>query len=126
VLVPADVAMAFEASPQNPAHAEYAGGHFFYVPKDTDKLRFDVDTRLSILFPDGKRKDFGASDRVEGKTYIEVDVPPAWRGQVWQTFPQTRGTFYFLNIPTYLSFHRNQMVLPQQVIEMDKLKAASR
>ncbi len=119
--VPPNAPMVFEASASMPAHSEYSGHHYFYVPQDTSKLRFDVDIRLSLLDPDGVRTDYSPKDRVPGKSYIEIDVPEEHRGRVWSTFPQTRGKFYFLNIPPYLSFYRSMMFTPREVAEADQL-----
>lgn len=122
ITVPADATLAIEASYDNPLHGEYSGGHFFYVPRGTKKLLLSANGRLSLLVPGYKRVDLGESDRDPAHGYIAFDVPSGADGQVWQTFHQTRGNFYFINIPPYIMPHRARMVLPRDLAGKEGLQ----
>lgn len=120
--VPADATLAIEASPSRRLHGEYTGGHFFYVPRGTRKLHLNVSGRLSLMIPGKGRLDLSEADRDPKLGYIALDVPKGADGAVWQTFHQTRGTFYFINIPPYVMPHRAHMALPADLAAKEGLK----
>jgi hypothetical protein len=122
LVVPPDTRLVIEASPQNRFHAEYSGGQFFYVPRGTRQVRLNVAGRLCLLIPGKGRVDLSEQDQDPELGYIVLDVPKGADGAVWQTFHQTRGTFYFVNIPPWIMPFRNQMAVPLDLAKKENLR----
>lgn len=104
-----------------PAWVDYSGPHYFYVPRGTRELIVDASPRLSVVIPGVGKRDLVPADRVEGKSYISVPVPPGADGQVWHTTALTRGQFSLLNLPPLLSFHRQTVLVPREIAEAEGL-----
>lgn len=119
--VPPTTPFLFESSVVRPAWIDYSGPHYFYVPKGTRELIVDANPRLGLHVPGKGRLDVGPADRVEGKSYIVVEVPEGTDGQLWHTTTQTRGEVIFLNSPPLLSFHRNTAFVPRELSESEGL-----
>ena len=61
------------------------------------------------------------ASREEGEDYSVIKVPPEAAGKVWYTSSQTRGQFSLMNIPPLMSFHRDTVLVPREVVEADEL-----
>lgn len=121
IQVPPETPFVFEASVVRPAWIDYSGPHYFYVPSGTRELIVDANPRLSLMIPEGGKRDLHPADRVEGKNHIVVEVPKGADGQMWRTTSLTRGQVSFLNTPPVLSFHRQTVFVPREVSESDGL-----
>ena len=120
--VPADVPLVFEASLAKPAWIDYSGPHYFYVPKGARQLVFDCSMRVCLKVPgEAAPRTFSPADRVKGRRYIVLDIPEGAAGKVWHTTNQTRGPFCLINVPPFLSFRRNCIVVPREVSQGDDL-----
>lgn len=119
--VPAKTPFMFEASVTHPAWVSYSGPHYFYVPRGTRELIVDANPRLSLIIPGQGRRDLVPADRVDGKSYIAVDVPAGADGSIWHTTTQTRGQVMLLNTPPLFSFHRHTHFVPREVSEAEGL-----
>ncbi len=117
-----DTPLVYEASVSNPAWVDYSGPHYFYVPKGVKQIYADSTTRLSLIAPGkAKRIDVTPATRAPGQTYTVVDVPEGADGQLWHTDANTRGPFFFLNVPPLLSLSRDKFFVPREVAESDGL-----
>ena len=119
--VPPKTPFIFESSVTRPAWISYSGPHYFYVPKGTRELIVDAEPRLSLVIPGKGRRDLAPADRVDGKSYIVVQVPEGADGKVWHTTTQTRGQVMLLNTPPLFSLHRNTVFVPREVSESEGL-----
>ncbi len=122
-----EVPLIYEASVFQPAWVEYSGPSYFYVPRGTREVLVAGSPRLSVWVPGAKQRlDVNPSIYADGKQYCVIPVPQGAAGTVWHTDPQTRGHFMLLNIPPLLSLHRNQIFVPREVAEADRLTTAPR
>jgi hypothetical protein len=114
--------LLYEASVGSPAWVDYSGPHYFYVPRGVKKLYADAAVRLSLVAPgQAKRIDVTPATRAPGQSYTVVDVPEGADGKLWHTDANTRGTFFFLNVPPLLSLSREKFFVPREVAESDGL-----
>jgi hypothetical protein len=121
----ADLPLVLEASPSKPAWIDYAGPHYFYVPKGVSQIYVDADIRFSFYIPGNPaRQEILPANRVPGKNYAIIDVPQGASGKLWHTDPNTRGKIAFLNIPPILLLSPTQVFLPREVAELDNLTTA--
>ncbi|MBS3763209.1 MAG: hypothetical protein KGZ25_07910, partial [Planctomycetes bacterium] len=120
--VPRETPLAFGASYKNPVWINYSGPHYFYVPKGTEQIIFSASPRLSLIVPGKGRRDFSSADRAKGKNYVALDVPEGADGRVWRTMNQTRGNVRLINIPPYMSFYPDRIVVPKEIAEKDNVK----
>lgn len=119
--VPPETPFVFESSVTHPSWISYSGPHYFYVPKGTRELIFDASPRLTLVIPGKGRRDFGPADRVQGKSYIVVEVPEGTDGSIWHTSTLTRGRVMLLNTPPLFSMHRKTVFVPREVSESEGL-----
>ena len=120
--VPHDTPLVFKAGYDSPAWISYSGPHYFYVPKGTERLLFSCGPRLSLIVPGQGRRDFSSKDYAEGTGYVALDVPEGTDGQLWRTMNQTRGSVKLINVPPFMSFYPDRIVVPREVAEEDGLK----
>ena len=118
--------LVYEASMMQPAWIDYSGPHYFYVPRGVKQIFVEASPRLSLHVPgQAKRLDITPEQRLAGKSYAAIDVPPGADGKVWHTAATTRGQVLLLNIPPFLSLSRDTLFVPREVAETDGLTIAA-
>ncbi len=120
-----DVPLILEASPAKPAWIDFSGPYSFYVPKGVNQICVDADPRLNFYIPGNPaRQEITPANRIPGKNYAVIDVPPGAAGKLWRTDTNTRAKISFLNIPPFLCPSPTQIFLPREVAELDNLTTA--
>jgi len=99
---------------------------YFYVPKGTKRIGgwasrvANWAPRISgkLLDPRGvERHDFGAQE--EG--WFCIEVPEGLDGKVWK-FQDNNGQRLLMTVPPHLSRSAQEMLLPEEVVERDKVQ----
>ena len=81
-------------------------------------MLFSCGPPLSLIVPGRGRRDFSPDDYAEGRSYVVLEVPEGKDGMVWRTMNQPQGSVKLINVPPYLSFCRDRIVVPAE----DELK----
>lgn len=96
---------------------------YFYVPKGTRNLSFyySCSREFEIHDPSGKLAYKAEKLYPDGK-HVSVPVPAGMDGRVWQIAEWGNIIqLYFYNAPNYLSHSSQQMLLPRELAEQDRL-----
>ncbi|NQU11566.1 DUF4838 domain-containing protein [bacterium] len=105
------LAIVAEASEQHPFPAEYFGPCYFFVPAGVDTILAMPGMRLTIQAPSWeKRRDLIPQDK-GARDCLEIPVGDDG-GKVWRVDGQTRGAFYFYNIPPYVATDPSRLLVP--------------
>lgn len=107
---------------QHPGHSKLG---YFYVPKGTREIQYFWDGRWHHVYdPTGKRvKSFLNSDA--GKI-LTVPVPIGMDGKLWKFSHLSTGFLCLLNVPNYLAWTPNSLLIPQEIAKKDNLKLRSK
>ncbi len=117
--------LILEASPSRPAWIDYSGPHYFYVPKGVTQICVEAEPRLTYFIPGNPaRQEITPANRLPGKNYAVINVPPDAAGKLWRTDPNTRAKISFLNIPPFFCPSPQNIFLPREVAELDNLTTA--
>lgn len=110
VVLPEGVAVALEASPEQPLWLDSGVVFNVFVPAATTELRSTGDPRLSLLDPGNQRYDVSVAE--PGKDYTAIAVRDGHAGCFWAVGNQTRGRIAFHNIPPWVQLDTEHALLP--------------
>ncbi len=109
---------ALPISPTEPTTfvSSLSHSYFFYVPKGTTLIGgYSAQSTGKLLLPDGTPAfDFG---QMNGAGYFTTPVPAGMDGAIW-SFQQARGAKYLLTVPPYLSRHRSEIMIPEELAHL--------
>ncbi len=93
---------------------------WFYVPNGTETVAGYADQTSGQLLNDRGETVFSFSE-MDRPGYFNVPVPEGQDGTVWQ-FKNCGGTRRLINVPPYLAPEPEQLLLPREVVEVDRSK----
>ena len=92
---------------------------YFYVPKGTRQIEYFWNGPYHYVYdPTGKRvKHVTASGK-----FIIIPVPEGMDGKLWKFSHLTTGHLWLFNVPSYLAWTPNALLVPREVAKKDDLE----
>jgi hypothetical protein len=93
---------------------------YFYVPKNTKVVGGYAQGVGNVLDGNGKKVFEFTGDKFNNGAYFSIPVAPGEDGKLWE-FTFSAGPRYLMTVPPYLARSGQELLLPREVVEKDRV-----
>jgi len=118
VVLPATLPLTIRSTLEDPMRLGGRWDLYFYVPRGTKLVGGYSDSTKGKML-DGDNEVVFDFSTMKAAGYFSVAVPEGQDGTLWK-FSDSRGSRMLMTVPPYLATSVETLLLPREVVELDK------